>query len=133
MSIGNSPQDLTRWVEAEREKQPHKKVLIFIDNFANMSYTGDELSGQIRNIDMLHKLRVRNDIAIVSSFEVNKQGTSEKSGANSVYGSGKIQYRLTLNLSLWNEVDVIKSQKLTKTPKMFWVDKHQQQRPIVNM
>jgi DNA primase catalytic core len=133
MSIGNNAYGLMKWVQKEREKQPHKKVLLLIDNFANMSYTGDELSGQISNINHLHELRVKNDIAIVSSFEVNKTGNKEEAGANSLYGSGKIQYRLTLNLSLWNEVDVHRSQKITKKPSFFWYDDRQDIRPIMKL
>lgn len=136
MTIGSTADDLEKWLHQEMQKQPNKKPLIFIDNFANMTVPGqsDDMAVQIVNINKLHKLRASNNIAIVSSFEVNKEGADTRAGAKSVYGSGKITYRLTMNLSLYNEVDLIRTQNYEdKVPKTYWLDAYNEKRPIMEL
>lgn len=135
MGMGSTADDLTKWVEQEMAKQPTKKPLVIIDNFANMTAaTGDDMATQIININKLHKLRASNNLAIVSSFEVNKEGTDTRAGAKSVYGSGKITYRLTMNLSLFNEVDMIRTQNLEeKIPRQYWLDNDKAYRPVLEL
>lgn len=135
MGIGATADDVTRWVEQEIARQPNKKVLLFIDNFANMTAPSqqDDMAVQIANINKLHRLRASNNIAIVSSFEVNKEGTDSRAGAKSVYGSGKITYRLTLNLSLYNEVDIIRTQNQDRKPTYYWMDQYDANKPVVEL
>jgi len=134
-AIGVSASDLTRWIQYEQDKQPEKKVILFIDNFANMdSSAGDELQNQIKNINKLHSFRVMNDMAIIAAMELNKESSTGRTSSKGISGSQKIIYRLTMALAVSNELDDRKNQNNNPdSTKVFWTDSSGNVRPVLQI
>ena len=132
MAIGTTGNDCQRWVNAEQQRNPHKTILLIIDNFANMtSHKPSVLESQIDCMEKLHELRVQKNMAILSSLEVNKEASVGRSGNKGISGASTIVYRQTLIASLYNEMDDFKNQNKAEMPRMVWKDQYGHTKPII--
>lgn len=129
--IGKSGDDCKNWVLSMQDKFPEKTMVLFIDNFANMTgHKGEELADEHYNIEILHELRVKYNVAVISSFEVNKEGSEGRLTNKSQRGSQKKQFRATLSFNVYNELGEAQNAGRTNA-KNVWFDKIGDKYPII--
>jgi DNA primase catalytic core len=128
--IGKSGEDVKKWVALMQERYPERKMVLMIDNFSNMTGPGDELQVQAHNIEILHSMRCDMNLAIVSSLEMNKEGFEGRASSKNLRGSGKIFYRLTRTITVFNDHRE-KEQNNNHNPEVFWVDSNGAKRPVM--
>ncbi len=128
--IGKGGEDVKKWVVVMQERYPERKIVLMIDNFSNMTGPGDELQVQAHNIDILHSMRCDMNLAIISSLEMNKEGFEGRASSKNLRGSGKIFYRLTRTITVFNDHRE-KEQNNNHNPEVFWVNDMGVKRPVM--
>lgn len=129
--IGKSGDDCKNWVLSMKEKFPDKDILLVIDNFANMSGPHrEELQNEAYNIEILHDLRTRDEVAIISSFEVNKEGSEGRFTNKGQRGSQSKMFRQTLNFNVYNELGEAQNAGRTAAQD-FWTDSIGKKMPVI--
>jgi archaellum biogenesis ATPase FlaH len=129
-SIGRTGDDVKKWVEIMQEKHPQKRVVLLIDNFSNMTGHGDDLAVQGQNIEVLHDMRCDKNLAIVSTFEMNKEGFDGRASTKNFKGTGSILYRVTRTIKVYNDHKA-EDMKGNHNPEFFWKNKAGVKRPII--
>jgi len=116
-STGSTSKALLRWVEKTRKRYPDKKIVVFVDNFHNLTDRGDtETTRFSRASKCIHHMAENCDCCAIITAELTKNSDRDNPSRSGLKETGTLEYDAKCVIMVHN--DLI----LHPESQKFWTD-----------
>jgi DNA primase catalytic core len=127
-SYGKSVSLLRSIVKKTKNKLPHHKIFVFVDNFHLLDSSSD-VEGREKYKQLSHDIKdlaVANDLTVCSTVEYTKLPTGQKPGNNNIAETVALDYDSNATMHLYNELHDLRDKS-----KLYFTDGNGEKCPVI--